>query len=229
VTDATHDIQAPCSTCLGKTRHAVLFQKAKQDEQCIEKSALIECRGCGKISMGWQRVWTDYGDVDDEFYPAPITRRQPRWVLDLSLGFYGKDKQAIGAILAEVYQAIANGQRRLAAMGIRAALEQVMIATVGDLRTFDEKLDAFQDAGYISLVQRDAMRATLNVGDAAMHRGHSPSDEDLNLPSTLLKACSHRSSRTRTRLRNLAKPCRRACGDPNKRGRLHRVPPLLRP
>jgi hypothetical protein len=182
VTDSTDVIQAPCSTCLGKTRHTVLFQKARQDEECIEKSALIECCGCGRISMGWQRIWTSsFGEVDDEFYPAPITRPRPRWVLELVLGFYGKDKQAIGGILAEVYQAIANGQRRLAAMGIRAALEQVMIATVGDLRTFDEKLDAFQNAGYISLVQRDAMRATLNVGDAAMHRGHLPSDEDLNL------------------------------------------------
>jgi Domain of unknown function (DUF4145) len=181
VTDTTDIIQALCSACLGKTRHTVLFQRAQQDEQCIEKSALIECCGCGKISMGWQRIWTDDGSLDNEFYPAPIKRRQPPWVLHLMAGVYGWDKQAIGGILAEVYQATANGQRRLAAMGIRAALEQVMIATVGDLRTFDEKLDKFQDADYISLVQRDAMRATLNVGDAAMHRGHLPSDEDLNL------------------------------------------------
>lgn len=182
MTDTTYAIQAPCSTCLGKTRHTVLFQKAQQDELYIEKSALIECCGCGNISMGWQRIWTSsHGEVEEEFYPAPITRRQPPWIPNLSAGFYGEDKQAIGGILAEVYQATANGQRRLAAMGIRAALEQVMMATVGDLRTFDEKLDKFQDAGYISLVQRDAMRATLNVGDAAMHRGHLPSDRDLDL------------------------------------------------
>jgi hypothetical protein len=56
-----------------------------------------------------------------------------------------------------------------------------MIATIGDLQTFDDKLDAFQNAGYISLVQRDAMRATQNVGDAAMHRGHLPTEEDLRL------------------------------------------------
>jgi Domain of unknown function (DUF4145) len=182
VTDSTYVIQAPCSTCLGNTRHTVLFQKAQQDELYIEKSALIECCGCGNISMGWQGIWTSsHGEVEEEFYPVPIARRQPPWVPNLSAGFYGMDKQAIGGILAEVYQATANGQRRLAGMGIRAALEQVMIATVGDLRTFDEKLDEFQNAGYISLVQRDAMRATLNVGDAAMHRGHLPSDDDLNL------------------------------------------------
>jgi hypothetical protein len=182
VTESTKVIQAPCSRCLGKTRHTVLFEKSKQDEQdeeCIETSALIECCGCGKLSTAYQRRWTDDGGLDEYFYPAPITRREPPWVF--GIGFNGVAEEAIGEILTETYQAVANGQRRLAAMGIRAALEQVMIATIGDLRTFDEKLDAFQNAGYISLMQRDEMRATLDVGDAAMHRGHLPSDEDLNL------------------------------------------------
>jgi hypothetical protein len=87
----------------------------------------------------------------------------------------------IGEILSEVYKAVANDQYRLAAMGIRAALEQVMIGKVGDLPTFDQKLDAFQDRGYISAVQRDAMRSTLDVGDAAMHRGHRPTEDDLDV------------------------------------------------
>jgi hypothetical protein len=170
---------------LGKTKHTVLFEKSKQDEQdeeCIETSALIECCGCGSLSTAYQRRWDD-GGADDYFYPAPITRREPPWVFGMIYGFNdnGANEEAIGGILRETYQAVANGQRRLAAMGIRAALEQVMIATVGDLRTFDEKLDAFQNKGCISLWQRDEMRATLDVGDAAMHRGHLPSDEDLNL------------------------------------------------
>jgi hypothetical protein len=66
-------------------------------------------------------------------------------------------------------------------MGIRALLEQVMIQKVGDLKTFDMKLDAFQNAGFISAIQRDAMRATLDVGDAAMHRGYVPTETDLKL------------------------------------------------
>lgn len=80
-----------------------------------------------------------------------------------------------------MYAAVAGGQHRLAAMGIRALLEQVMILKVGDLKTFDLKLNAFQEQGYISLLQRDAIRATLDVGDAAMHRAHRPSEEDLVL------------------------------------------------
>jgi hypothetical protein len=74
-----------------------------------------------------------------------------------------------------------GGQYRLAAMGIRALLEQVMIQKVGDLKTFDMKLDEFQKQGYISAIQRDAMRATLDVGDAAMHRAFVPTEQDLTL------------------------------------------------
>ena len=63
-------------------------------------------------------------------------------------------------------------------MGIRALLEQVMIAKVGDIRGFNKKLDAFQEAGFISSLQRDAMRATLDVGDAAMHRAFKPTESE---------------------------------------------------
>jgi hypothetical protein len=92
-----------------------------------------------------------------------------------------KGDAAIGAIMMEIYQAVDGGQNRLAAMGIRALLEQVMIQKVGDLKTFDMKLDAFQSTGFSSTIQRDAMRATLDVGDATMHRGYVPTETDLKL------------------------------------------------
>ncbi|WP_375166584.1 DUF4145 domain-containing protein [Bradyrhizobium sp. USDA 4532] len=55
-------------------------------------------------------------------------------------------------------------------MGIRSALEQIMIFKIGDKGSFNKNLDAFQQGGFISALQREAMRATLDVGDAAMHR-----------------------------------------------------------
>ena len=83
-------------------------------------------------------------------------------------------------LFREIYAAVDGGQHRLAAMGIRALLEQVMIMKVGDIGGFDKKLDAFEQAGLISPVQHDAMRTTLDVGDAAMHRGFIPSRDQLN-------------------------------------------------
>jgi hypothetical protein len=65
-------------------------------------------------------------------------------------------------------------------MGIRALLEQVLIIKIGDIGGFNDKLDAFEKDGFISVIQRDAMRATLDVGDAAMHRAFVPEIRELN-------------------------------------------------
>jgi hypothetical protein len=70
----------------------------------------------------------------------------------------------LGSLLHEIYQAVHGGQYRLAAMGIRALLEQIMMPKVGDLGSFEKQLDAFEKAGYISFIQRDTMKATLEVG-----------------------------------------------------------------
>jgi Domain of unknown function (DUF4145) len=111
---------------------------------------------------------------------SPVSRKEPDWASSLALG-RKKEAGLCWQLLKEIYQAVDGGQHRLAAMGIRALLEQVMIPKVGDLRTFDEKLDKFQEQGYVSLIQRDAMRATLDVGDAAMHRAFKPTEQDLKI------------------------------------------------
>ena len=154
----------------------------QEGDETEERYAMLSCCGCGRVSLGYQRLWISDGSVDNEYYPSPIMRKEPDWLWWILLSQYGeRDEGHVAALLKEVYQAVAGGQRRLAAMGIRAVLEQVMIAKVGDLRTFDDKLDAFQAAGYISAIQRDAMRTTLDVGDAAMHRAFLPSEDELKV------------------------------------------------
>ena len=138
--------------------------------------ALLQCLGCGTISMGHQRRWGVQEWVEKKYYPSPVSRKEPDWV-----GDGNKKQRELGELLKEIYQAVDGGQNRLAAMGIRALLEQVMILMVGDLPTFDEKLDEFQKQGYVSLIQRDAMRATLDVGHAAMHRAFKPTEQDLKI------------------------------------------------
>jgi hypothetical protein len=65
-------------------------------------------------------------------------------------------------------------------MGIRALLEQVMIAKVGDKGTFPKNLHAFCEAGFISTIQRDAIKHIIDVGHAAIHRKFKPTQRDLN-------------------------------------------------
>ena len=182
-------VQAPCSSCVRKTRHEVLFEVSRNpDDETMETYALMSCGGCSTISMGCQRHWQGDGEADYSYYPSPVSRKMPKWMFPWSLGLSNqKGDSRVGGILHEVYQAVDGGQKRLAAMGIRAALEQIMILKVGDLQTFDQKLDKFQGAGYISTLQRDALRSVLDVGDAAMHRGHMPTEDELNVALDILE------------------------------------------
>jgi hypothetical protein len=170
---------APCTSCVKKTNHKILHERSVSHEDKNIRYVMLECSGCRTISLGKQVRHLPNGEADTTYYPSPVSRKEPDWLLWMD--FIGtKEENGLVSLIREVYQAVAGGQHRIAAMGIRALLEQVMIMNVGDLGGFDKKLDAFQAGGFISAMQRDAMRATLDVGDAAMHRGYKPSEQDLN-------------------------------------------------
>jgi hypothetical protein len=56
----------------------------------------------------------------------------------------------------------------------------MMIEKVGDRRTFKEKVDAFQQAGYLSLRQAINLQSILDAGHATIHRGWEPTEKDVN-------------------------------------------------
>jgi len=112
------------------------------------------------------------------YYPSPVARVLPDWMFDFAIGLVGGDtEEMIGQLLDEVYAAVRGGQYRLATMGIRAVLEQVIIAKVGDHHSFSKNLEQFYAAGYISLMQRDALDNSLEAGHAATHRFFKPTEQ----------------------------------------------------
>jgi hypothetical protein len=164
---------------------------------------LIECSGCGRLSFAHKYMEFEYtddggmrGDKEGplfeviDYYPSPVSRRKPAWLTaqpkpvtlfaDVT-GFIEATGVPVDLreLLNEIYEAIRGRQYRLAAMGIRALLEQVMVNNVGDHGSFARNLDAFYEKGFISLVQRDSMTAILDVGHAAMHRAYQPTESDL--------------------------------------------------
>ncbi len=176
-------INAPCARCLRSTYHKILYSVEKEEDDDAGgtikgRFRLIECLGCEAISMAMKTDWD--GDIDEQYYPSPITRKRPDWLLQLQIGWIGDQNfSQLGGLFAEVYEAVRGGQHRLAAMGIRAILETMMIGKVGDQGSFAKNLDAFYENKYISLVQRDAMSDILDAGHAAMHREYKPSETDL--------------------------------------------------
>lgn len=179
----TKEVVAPCSSCIRQTTHKVLHERAFPDEDRVTTYAMLECSGCHRVCLGEQVLFIPDGEVEHHYYPSPVSRKEPDWLLSMIVGLTGNKNvdAALGSLLYEIYQAVHGGQYRLAAMGIRALLEQIMVSKVGDLGSFERQLDAFEKAGYISFIQRDAMKATLEVGHAAMHRAYKPTEEDVKV------------------------------------------------
>jgi hypothetical protein len=92
-------------------------------------------------------------------------------------------EHGIMQVLGEVYVALQNGSRRLAAMGIRAALELVMIDKIGgDKGSIGSNVSAFIAAGFVPPHFESLFRDTMmEAGNAAMHRNYQPSKEHLDV------------------------------------------------
>ena len=73
-------------------------------------------------------------------------------------------------------------------MGIRAFFEQLMIAKVGDHKSFGANLTAFLNGGFIAKNQRTAIEHILESGHAAIHRGYEPIEQDLNTALNIVEA-----------------------------------------
>lgn len=187
--------QAHCNRCGHSTSHDILASERSESTHEQEDGfvpydlyEMLRCRGCETVTL---RL-TSRGSRDESpwvvYYPPAIARRMPAWVrvsledLDLLLP---DDPPPIAipfrirALMREIYAAVQNGSRRLAAMGIRAALESVMIDKVSDKGTFTKNMDAFDAAGYLSVRQRGHLDTILDAGHATIHRGWEPTDANV--------------------------------------------------
>jgi hypothetical protein len=132
--------RAPCSNCLTSTEHNLLFSiDGRSDDWCEPHYDLLQCAGCKDISLRLTLTHIDQ-DKSVHYFPSPASRKIPDWL------YVGHIARPVGSLLHEIYQAVRGGQLRLAIMGIRAVIEQVMIEKVGDQGAFVRNLDAFQQA-----------------------------------------------------------------------------------
>ena len=103
-----------------------------EDGWCDPHYDLLQCAGCKDISL---RVTLKHFDDTKsvQYFPSPASRKVPDWL------YFGRVAGPLGSLLHEIYQAARGGQLRLAIMGIRALIEQVMIQKVEDSGSFAKK------------------------------------------------------------------------------------------
>lgn len=179
---STHDDRITkrfCNTCLGETNHRVLATREKRIEEkafpgveWIDTYQLLECCGCEEVCFGLEEYFSE--DVTEDNpgttvtrYPPPTMRRVPAWSRELP--------GTLRNLLAEVYSACAFDARKLAAMGIRALIDEVANDKVGDIGCFKKKLDALTAGEFLSSYQTEVIDAAFDAGSASMHRAFCPS------------------------------------------------------
>ncbi len=91
-------------------------------------------------------------------------------------------------LLHQIYTALFADCLALAAMGIRALLERTMIEKCSDQGTFENNLKSLRDAGYIGEKQIEALRNTLELGHATIHRNFNPSVKEILLALDITEA-----------------------------------------
>ena len=178
-----------CAMCGGPTKHDIIGadrqvgSSENPNETSYELHEMVKCRGCGHVSMRntHQNASEDMPTVD--YVPSrPMgISPAPLWTLGLEPDF--NVPEGTCGLVAEAYRANEEGLYRLATMGVRAALESVMIDKVGDQGRWIQNVDAFEKAGYLSVRERTTLDTIIKAGDAAIHRGWEPTRESV---STLL-------------------------------------------
>lgn len=186
MTNHPKKIRCDCNRCgqsvwhdiVASTSHDDMSEGRAPDEWPVGyhySFEMLRCRGCQDVCVR-RRAWFSECDHDDPpevtFFPPRFSRRRPEWLDELP-----EDMQPL---MEEVYVALQHGSARLAMMGARALVDMSMLSALGeDKGSFARKLDAMVDGGHLSKSQRVVLEAALDVGSAAAHRGHCPSDQDV--------------------------------------------------
>jgi hypothetical protein len=175
-----------CNQCLRKNNHDVLAIRIVNESEDIGDDecpmaidwqttyTMLQCRGCGSVTLRRHMLGSGgyFGDYTD-YFPPPISRQMPKWILDLPDEFKSLTK--------EIYAALHADSKRLALMGTRALVDLFMNTTIGDIGGFQRKLEKLVEEGYLSKKNKEILEPALDAGHAATHRAHNPTAEDVNI------------------------------------------------
>lgn len=122
-----------------------------------------------------------------KYWPALSQRKKPEWMSEY--GFYAENMGVLRAALIELYGALNNDLRMLAAIGIRTAYDIASeLLGIDPTLGFGEKLDALVDEKHIGPLDKDRLKVIVDAGSASAHRGWLPDLVDL---ATMMDVLEH--------------------------------------
>ncbi len=197
MTEAPKFIYAHCNSCAQETKHEIMSRVDRRREfqdgqNTIEVGSVwktLRCKGCDEVSLH-RRDWCSEDDPMDApdcgtYFPPRVSRRKPDWAgrLEVPTEYKG--------LLEEIYIALHADSRRLAMMGVRALIDEIIRSTIGDQGNFGKGLQHLVDTQLISQRNREIIEAAVDVGHASAHRGYRPSIDNVNLVIDIVENLIH--------------------------------------
>ena len=163
-----------CNSCGSLTNHRRVSNHSRSENDAEDSGIwwrrdceLFVCLGCEEVTMRQKEMSSEWDRPTVAYFPPRIARQVPRWLTRV------KDKE-ITSLLHEVYTALQADCARLAMMGCRTILDRMMVAAVGDVGTFEQKLDQMVVEQLLAKPHRDVLHAAIDAGSASAHRGYLP-------------------------------------------------------
>lgn len=127
----------------------------------------------------------DSENWEEVIYPPVTYRNPPPWFEDLP-------DPTLRTISEEIYKSLQTGSNYLATFGSRTLIDRLIVLTVGDKGNFPKGLQALQDGGMLSLHEREILTPVVDAGNAAAHRGWTPTKEQIAVILDTVEGLIHR-------------------------------------
>lgn len=199
--------KAECSKC-GGVRNCDIrgkHTKSYDDEHFWSQTVwyILECRGCEDVFV--KTVDTNSEEYDQaysvdgsgevittmvetiQYWPALSQRKEPEWMSEY--GVDAENMRVLHAPLRELYGALNNDLRMLAAIGIRTVYDIASeLLGIDPALGFGQKLDALLDGKHIGPLDKERLEVIVDAGSASAHRGWLPQLADL---ATMMDVLEH--------------------------------------
>jgi hypothetical protein len=196
--------KAACSQCSGVRNCGICGQYTETyDYGNVQEWTtwyILVCRGCEHAFVQTVSTFSEdyeYYEEDDgstgtrlaetiTYWPALSKRKWPDWMS--RHGMDADNIRVLDAVMLELYGALDNDLRMLAAIGIRTAYDIASeLLGIDPSLSFDKKLDSLVTLGHIGILDKVRLEMIVEAGHASAHRGWTPKPDELNTMMDVLE------------------------------------------
>ena len=173
-----------------RCEHAVHSTDQDDGISASDVGMVLECCGCERFYFRrdfWLSEWE--GSVETLYWPAPVRRQRPAWIEKIEAS-----ERDLGMLLVEMYAALDNDLRVLAAIAARTVFDRAsQLIGVDPATGFEKKLDTLCADGRISSDEKEILKVLVDAGSAAAHRGWRPTVDEISTMVGVVETFLHRS------------------------------------